>query len=152
MPKSEAFARIHRDVMTIAAAIPAGRVATFADIGTFLDVVPRQVAFLLARRNDPERETAPWHRVVADDGALGRPKYDAWGRAATPVSRPSREPQAHRSLGRRHAAAERSLLPTGALGGAGYAHAFYWGTLSKSTSRTDLSQAPASRWIAQPEW
>lgn len=81
MAKSEAFARIHRDVMQVAAAIPAGRVATFADIGAFLDVVPRQVAFLLARRNDPAREAAPWHRVVADDGSLGRPKYDAWGRS-----------------------------------------------------------------------
>lgn len=81
MAKSEAFARIHREVMQVAAAIPAGRVATFADIGNFLDVVPRQVAFLLARRNDPGRETAPWYRVVADDGRLGRPKHDAWGRS-----------------------------------------------------------------------
>lgn len=40
MPKSAAFARIHRDVMQIAAAIPAGKVATFADIGAFLDLVP----------------------------------------------------------------------------------------------------------------
>jgi methylated-DNA-protein-cysteine methyltransferase-like protein len=81
MAKSDAFARIHRDVMKIAAAIPPGRVATFAEVGAFLDVVPRQVAFLLARVNDPAREEAPWHRVVADDGRLGRPKYDAWGRS-----------------------------------------------------------------------
>jgi methylated-DNA-protein-cysteine methyltransferase related protein len=81
MAKSDAFARIHREVMQVAAAIPAGRVATFADIGAFLDVVPRQVAFLLARQNDPERESAPWYRVVGHDGRLGRPKYDAWGRS-----------------------------------------------------------------------
>lgn len=81
MAKSEAFARLHREVMQVASAIPAGRVATFADIGSFLDVVPRQVAFLLAQTNDPAREAAPWHRVVADDGQLGRPKYDAWGRS-----------------------------------------------------------------------
>ncbi len=67
--------------MQVAAAIPAGRVATFADVGAFLDVVPRQVAFLLARRNDPAREATPWYRVVADDGSLGRPKHDAWGRS-----------------------------------------------------------------------
>jgi alkylated DNA nucleotide flippase Atl1 len=79
--KSEAFARIHRDVMQVAAAIPKGKVASFADIGAFLDVVPRQVAFLLARANDPARESVPWHRVVADDGGLGRPKHDAWGRS-----------------------------------------------------------------------
>ncbi len=67
--------------MQVAAAIPQGRVATFADIGAFLDVVPRQVAFLLARLNDPAREATPWYRVVADDGSLGRPKYDARGRS-----------------------------------------------------------------------
>lgn len=81
MAKSEAFARIHREVMQVAAAIPKGRIATFADIGAFLDVVPRQVAFLLARQNDPAREATPWYRVVSDDGALGRPKYDARGRS-----------------------------------------------------------------------
>lgn len=81
MPKSEAFARIHAEVMQVANAIPSGQVTTFAAIGAFLDVVPRQVAFLLARRNDSDREAVPWYRVVADDGALGRPKYDAWGRS-----------------------------------------------------------------------
>jgi methylated-DNA-protein-cysteine methyltransferase related protein len=81
MAKSEAFARIQREVMQVAGSIPEGRVATFADVGAFLDVVPRQVAFLLARRNDPAREATTWYRVVADDGSLGRPKYDAWGRS-----------------------------------------------------------------------
>lgn len=78
---SPAFVRIHGEVMQVVARIPKGRVATFADIGAFLDVVPRQVAFLLARRNDPAREAVPWHRVVSDDGALGRPKFDAHGRS-----------------------------------------------------------------------
>ncbi len=81
MAKSEAFARIHHEVMQVAAAIPHGRIATFADIGAFLGVVPRQVAFLLARQNDPVREATPWYRVVAEDGSLGRPKHDAWGRS-----------------------------------------------------------------------
>ena len=80
MPKSAAFARIHDEVMRCAHAIPRGKVSTFAAIGQFLDVVPRQVAYLLARKNDVAREDAPWHRVVADDGSLGRPKYDARGR------------------------------------------------------------------------
>lgn len=81
MAKSSAFSRILGEVIQVARAIPAGSVATFADVGRFLDVVPRQVAYLLARRNDPLREAAPWHRVVADDGSLGRPKYDSWGRS-----------------------------------------------------------------------
>jgi methylated-DNA-protein-cysteine methyltransferase related protein len=81
MTKSHAFARIHREVMQVVAAIPPGRIATFADIGAFLDVIPRQVAFLLSRQNDPVREATPWYRVVAEDGSLGRPKHDAWGRS-----------------------------------------------------------------------
>lgn len=81
MAKSAAFQRIHGDVMQIARKIPKGRVSTFAAIGQFLDVVPRQVAFLLARVNDDARESVPWYRVVADDGSLGKPKYDARGRS-----------------------------------------------------------------------
>jgi methylated-DNA-protein-cysteine methyltransferase related protein len=81
MPKSPAYARIKRDVYAVARAIPAGRVATYADVARFLDVIPRQVAYLLALRNDDERETCPWHRVVGDDGSLGRPKVDAYGRS-----------------------------------------------------------------------
>jgi methylated-DNA-protein-cysteine methyltransferase related protein len=79
--KSAAFARIKRDVYAIAASIPKGKLSTFADIGAFLDVVPRQVAFLLALKNDEARESTPWYRVVADDGSLGTPKRDAYGRS-----------------------------------------------------------------------
>lgn len=67
--------------MQVAHAIPPGQVSTFAAIGALLDVVPRQVAYLLARKNDPAREAAPWYRVVPDDGTIGRPKSDAWGRS-----------------------------------------------------------------------
>jgi methylated-DNA-protein-cysteine methyltransferase related protein len=80
MPGSAAFARIHRDVMAIVARVPRGRITTFAAIGAFLDVVPRQVAFLLARRHDPAREAVPWWRVVGVGGALGREKRAADGR------------------------------------------------------------------------
>ena len=81
MGGSEAYARIKRDVYRVAAAVPSGRVTTYAAIGRFLDVVPRQVAYLLALRGDADRETVPWHRVVGDDGALGRPKVDFHGRS-----------------------------------------------------------------------
>ena len=53
--KSPAYARIKRDVYAVARAIPAGRVATYADVARFLDVIPRQVAYLLALRNDVMR-------------------------------------------------------------------------------------------------
>ena len=79
--KSAAFARIKRDVYAITSSLKPGELSTFGDIGRFLDVVPRQVAYLLALRNDVDRESCPWHRVVADDGQLGTPKRDAHGRS-----------------------------------------------------------------------
>jgi alkylated DNA nucleotide flippase Atl1 len=79
--KSEAYARIKADVYAIARAIPEGQLTTFAAIGEFLDVVPRQVAYLLALRNDEAREATQWHRVMSDGGVLGRVKYDAFGRS-----------------------------------------------------------------------
>lgn len=81
MARSEAYARIKRDVYAIAKSLPAGRLTTNAAIGAFLDVAPRQVAYLLALRNDEAREEVPWFRVVGDDGSLGRPKHDAFGRS-----------------------------------------------------------------------
>lgn len=79
MAHSTAYAHIKADVFTIVRAIPRGQVSSYALIGDFLEVVPRQVAYLLALRNDTERETSPWYRVVGADGALGTPKYDACG-------------------------------------------------------------------------
>jgi methylated-DNA-protein-cysteine methyltransferase related protein len=72
--QSAAFARIKRDLMIVVAAIPSGRLATNAAIAEFLDIVPRQVAFLLAKRNDELRESVPWWRVVGTDGQLGTRK------------------------------------------------------------------------------
>jgi methylated-DNA-protein-cysteine methyltransferase related protein len=89
VPRSAAFARIHREVMAIVGKLPPGRITTYAAIGAFLDVVPRQVAFLLARRGDPAREAAPWWRVVGADGQLGREKRAADGR-------PQAQPSGHR--------------------------------------------------------
>ena len=73
------YARIKADVLAIVAAIPAGRIATFADIGAHLDVMPRHVAYILATLADIEKATLPWHRVVAADGRLGVPKSGADG-------------------------------------------------------------------------
>lgn len=78
-PKSAAFLRIKSDVMAIARTIPEGRVTTFSAIGDYLEVMPRHVAYLLAQRNDEEREAVPWHRVVGNGGALGTPKRDFHG-------------------------------------------------------------------------
>jgi methylated-DNA-protein-cysteine methyltransferase-like protein len=86
-PKSRAFLRIRSEVMAIARAIPLGRVTTFAAIGRYLDVVPRQVAYLLARRDDEEREAAPWYRVVGEGGILGKPKSRSFGQSQAELLR-----------------------------------------------------------------
>ena len=79
MPKSAAYIRIKADVLRIVKAIPVGRVATFADIGCHLDVMPRHVAYILAMLSDEEKARYPWHRVVADKGRLGKPKSNSFG-------------------------------------------------------------------------
>lgn len=52
------------------ARVPRGRFTTFGDIGAFLDVMPRHVAFLLAKLPPEMREVLPWHRVLSGDGQV----------------------------------------------------------------------------------
>jgi methylated-DNA-protein-cysteine methyltransferase-like protein len=73
------FARIKADVLRILAAVPAGRVVTFTDVGAHLDVMPRHVAYILATLPEIEKATLPWHRAVTADGTLGLPKSGAGG-------------------------------------------------------------------------
>ena len=70
MPKSDAFIRIKADVLAVVRDIPRGRVCTYARIGRHLDVMARHVAYILATLADDERAGVPWHRVVAESGAL----------------------------------------------------------------------------------
>ncbi|MBC8159581.1 MAG: MGMT family protein [Roseiflexaceae bacterium] len=81
MPKSAAYARIKSNVLAITRSIPHGRVSSFQAIGQHLDVVPRQVAYLLATLSSSEQQTVPWYRVVSDTGTLDRDKYDHIGRS-----------------------------------------------------------------------
>lgn len=73
------FARIKADVLAIVAAVPQGRVVTFADVGAHLDVMPRHVAYILVQLSEMEKATLPWHRAVAAEGTLGVPKSGAGG-------------------------------------------------------------------------
>lgn len=81
MPRSEAFLRIRHQVLEITASIPPGRLCTYVSIGQHLDVMPRHVAYLLARLDDASKQAYPWHRVVAGDGSLGVPKRGPDGRS-----------------------------------------------------------------------
>lgn len=79
MPASPFYARIKAQVLQLTAAVPAGRVCTFQSIGEYLDVVPRQVAYLLSQLDAEEQQRVPWYRVVAADGTLGTPKQNRDG-------------------------------------------------------------------------
>ena len=68
--KSLAFSRIRAEVMAATASIPPGRVTTYSALANHLEVVPRHVAFVLASLSSAEAADLPWHRVVAQKGAL----------------------------------------------------------------------------------
>jgi methylated-DNA-protein-cysteine methyltransferase-like protein len=70
MPRSLAFQKIRSDVLGATAAIPRGRVSTYAAIGDHLEVMARHVSYILAQLTEEERAQVPWHRVVAKDGSL----------------------------------------------------------------------------------
>jgi methylated-DNA-protein-cysteine methyltransferase related protein len=74
MAGSPFYARIKGDVLAIVSAIPKGKVCTFSSIGEHLDVVPRHIAYILSTLEPLEKVQYPWHRVVGNDGNLGKPK------------------------------------------------------------------------------
>jgi hypothetical protein len=67
MAGSPFFARIRRDVLAIARAVPPGQAVTYADIGAHLDVMPRHVAYILRTLPDPDGEGVDPSRVIASD-------------------------------------------------------------------------------------
>jgi DNA transformation protein and related proteins len=70
MSGSPAFQRIQRDVLRLCAAIPTGRVCSYADLGAVIDVPARHVAYIVARLDDATRLQHPVHRLVGADGKL----------------------------------------------------------------------------------
>jgi methylated-DNA-protein-cysteine methyltransferase-like protein len=54
------------------ALVPAGRVTTYEALGKHLAATPRHAAQLIATLSGDDREHLPWHRVVAQGGAIGR--------------------------------------------------------------------------------
>jgi methylated-DNA-protein-cysteine methyltransferase related protein len=79
MAGSPFYARIKTDVLAIVASIPKGKVSTYSSIGEHLDVVPRHVAYILATLEPLEKVMFPWHRVVGNDGDLGKLKSSETG-------------------------------------------------------------------------
>ena len=63
------------ELLAILARIPRGRVATHGLIARELGITRPHIVHLMASLDDSERETVPWHRVVADGGAIGRHQH-----------------------------------------------------------------------------
>ena len=80
MAKSQAFALIKIDILKIVSCIPKTRITTYKAIGNYIDVVPRQVAYILSTLSDEEKQSYPWYRVIGEKAKLGKAKYDAKGR------------------------------------------------------------------------
>jgi alkylated DNA nucleotide flippase Atl1 len=75
------YTRRNDDILRVVRAIPHGRVTTVDAISQFLAVSAHHVLFLLARRFEDRDEAAPWYRVLALRGAIGRPLFDVEGRS-----------------------------------------------------------------------
>jgi methylated-DNA-protein-cysteine methyltransferase related protein len=73
------YARIKRQVLQITASVPQGRVVTYKDISAWLDVVPRHVAYILARLDADEQAQIPWFRIVPENGVLVRKRANTFG-------------------------------------------------------------------------
>jgi methylated-DNA-protein-cysteine methyltransferase related protein len=73
------FARIKRDILIIMASVPERRLVTFKDVGAYLDVMPRHVAYILTMLEPDEMVHCPWFRAVPEDGILKTPKSNTFG-------------------------------------------------------------------------
>lgn len=56
-------------------AVPPGRVVGYGTLAAHLDCAPPLVVRMITALAPVERESLPWHRVVADGGAIGRHRW-----------------------------------------------------------------------------
>lgn len=71
MARAPAHARLTGEILSRLLVVPAGRVTTFDALADDAGVAPRFVAQVLAMLSEDERQSLPWHRVVAKGGAIG---------------------------------------------------------------------------------
>lgn len=71
MARAPGHARLTGEILTRLRNVPAGRVTTFDALADDTGVAPRFVAHMLSTLSEDERQSVPWHRVVANGGALG---------------------------------------------------------------------------------
>lgn len=75
-------------VLLAVAQVPAGRVASYGDIGALTGIGPRQVGSIMREHGD----SVPWWRIVSHDGVLvplekARPRWAAEGIDVRPDGR-----------------------------------------------------------------
>lgn len=68
---SPAPVQIKSRLFAALAHVPAGRVVTYETLALSISTLPRLIETVLAQLSEDERQTAPWHRVVAKGGAIG---------------------------------------------------------------------------------
>lgn len=72
MPEPKSNARLRADLVALLARIPRGYVAAIGDVSRHLSAYQPHVTQVLAHIDSTEEQPAPWWRVVADGGAVGR--------------------------------------------------------------------------------
>lgn len=72
MSSGSAYVRIKRDILALAARVPAGYVVTHKQIAQHLKVSPQHIANVVTSLDDADRANVSWWRIVADGGAIGR--------------------------------------------------------------------------------
>lgn len=80
MAKSPFFARIKRDVLLIVAAVPRGKLVTYADVGQHIDAPARHIAYILSQLDHAEAAGHPWHRAIAENAVVIAERGDVLGR------------------------------------------------------------------------
>ena len=69
---------LHSRYLALIERVPHGRVVGHSLLAHELDIAVRHVMALVLQLEPAERDRVPWHRVVADGGAIGRhPHRDA---------------------------------------------------------------------------
>lgn len=65
-------AQLISDLRRLTLAIPLGRLITFGTLSAHLKTSPRHIATLMETLAGTSPDGFPWHRIVADGGAVGR--------------------------------------------------------------------------------
>lgn len=71
-PAAAVAGPLRRRLLALLQTVPSGRVTTYDALAQALESTPVLVQSTLARLTEDERDTHPWHRVVAKGGAIGR--------------------------------------------------------------------------------